>query len=179
MNTPAPTTSGTTADSSGGFPPFKTETFPSQFFWLTITFVFLFVVLWRYAGPRIQSTIAERLKLINEQLKAAEVDRRDAENVLATYQNTLVEARQRGRTLIEERRARSAAESEQAEAAANTEGQEALAKAEERLAALRAEARQHIARAAQDAVVDIVARLTGETVSTEDAAAAIRATQGQ
>ena len=25
----------------GGFPPFKTETFPSQIFWLVITFAFL------------------------------------------------------------------------------------------------------------------------------------------
>ena len=40
-----------------GFPPFKTETFPSQIFWLMITFAFLFVVLWRVAGPRIQGVL--------------------------------------------------------------------------------------------------------------------------
>ena len=57
--------------------------------------------------------------------------------------------------------------------------QDAIAKAEARLAALRAEATQHILRAAQDAAVDIVARLTGESVGMDEAAAAVCATQGQ
>jgi hypothetical protein len=51
------------------------------------------------------------------------------------------------------------------------------AEAEARLAKIRAEARSHIAQAAQDATVEIVSRLTGQRISAEDAAAAVRATQ--
>ncbi len=48
----------TTASTQGpqkpaGFPPFDTATFPSQIFWLVVSFAVLFVVLWRIAGPRI------------------------------------------------------------------------------------------------------------------------------
>ena len=46
--------------SEGGFPPFDTTTFPSQFFWLAISFAFLFTVLWRVAGPRINGAITNR-----------------------------------------------------------------------------------------------------------------------
>ena len=48
----AETTSEGTEANGGGFPPFKTETYPSQLFWLTVTFAFLFVVLWRVADIR-------------------------------------------------------------------------------------------------------------------------------
>ena len=41
----------------GGFPPFDTTTFPSQLFWLALTFGLMFVVLWRVAGPRSPRTI--------------------------------------------------------------------------------------------------------------------------
>ena len=60
MAEPAATTemTGVPAEhKAAGFPPFKTETFPSQIFWLVITFGFLFVVLWRLAGPRINAAI--------------------------------------------------------------------------------------------------------------------------
>jgi F-type H+-transporting ATPase subunit b len=179
MAATAPTTTETTeAPASGGFPPFKTQTYPSQLFWLTITFVFLFVVLWRFAGPRIKNSIAERRKLINSQIGDAEKDRRDAENALATYQNTIVEARQRARNLVEETRAKVVQEAERAEEAADTQAQEEISKAEARLAELRAAAKKEITRAAQDAAIEIVARLTGETVSADEAAAAVGAVQG-
>ena len=48
-----------------------------------------------------------------------------------------------------------------------------MAKAEQSIAATRAEARQHVASAAQNAAIAIVSRLTGETVSPEEAAAAV------
>jgi len=59
------------AQKNGGFPPFKTETFPSQLFWLAITFGFLFVVLWRVAGPRINAAITLRRNTISAAIEAA------------------------------------------------------------------------------------------------------------
>src|ERR1700752_5167914 len=80
---------------SGGFPPFKTETFPSQIFWLVITFAFLFVVLWRVAGPRINGVITSRRGTINADIAAAESARGDAESASAAYQTALAGARAR------------------------------------------------------------------------------------
>jgi F-type H+-transporting ATPase subunit b len=176
MQAAAPATTET-AQSPGnaGFPPFRTETYPSQIFWLTITFAFLFVVLWRYAGPRIHGVLTERRNSINRELAQAEQDRREAEQTWATYQNTLVEARQRTRVLIEDNRAHVRADAERAEKAADREADEALAKAEARLAELRAQSREHIRRAAEEAAQAMVARLIGETVSHEEAAAAVAA----
>ena len=102
----------------GGFPPFKSQTFPSQVFWLTVTFAFLFVVMWRFAGPRNQGAIAERRGRINAELAAAEQNRRGAEDALAAYEAPLIEARERARNAGESTRTKFAEEAENAKAAA-------------------------------------------------------------
>jgi F-type H+-transporting ATPase subunit b len=161
----------------GGFPPFDTTTYPSQIFWLAITFAILLAFLWRFVVPRIGGTLFERKQRIARELAQAEEDRREADQAWTTYQNTLIEARQRARTLIEENRSQVRANVERAEKAADTEADQALADAEARLARLRAEAREHIRRAAQDAAAGIVERLIGESVSPDEAAQAIAAVE--
>lgn len=172
---PTATTSGTAApQESGGFPPFAAETFPSQLFWLTITFVFLLVMMWRVAVPRIAGVITERRGKIGAEIAAAEASRKGAESAQTAYQAPLIEARERAREVTEETRAKFAKEVEQAKAQADTEGVALMKQAETRLAALQADARRHISDVAKEAVVDIVARLTGETISADEAATAVQ-----
>lgn len=161
-----------------GFPPFKTETFPGQIFWLVITFAFLFVVLWRVAGPRIAGTITTRRNQINGDLAKAQAHRGDAENASAAYQTALAGARSRAQKLAQDNRQAVQDEVARAKAVADAKAQDDIAKAEGRIAASRGAARAHVAKAAQDAAIQIVAHLTGETVSAEDAAAAVRAATG-
>ncbi len=178
MAEPAHTTSGTAADPHGGFPPFKTATFPGQVFWLVLTFAFLLLVMWRFVVPRIGGTLAERKSRIAAELARAEDDRKQAETAWSTYQSTLVEARQRARAVTEQNRAQVVAEAERSEAAADEAAQAEIAQAEAGLAQLREEAKGHIAAAARDAAVEIVARLTGEKVAPDEAARAVREAQG-
>jgi F-type H+-transporting ATPase subunit b len=163
---------------AAGFPPFKTETFPSQIFWLVITFAFLFVVLWRVAGPRIAGTITARRGRINDDIAKAQAHRGDAEAASAAYQTALAGARARAQSLAESNRKSILDDVAKAKTAADARATEDFAQAETRIAASRAEARGHVAKAAQDAAVQIVAHLTGETVSDADAAAAVRAATG-
>ncbi|HEY4943856.1 MAG TPA: hypothetical protein VII56_20675 [Rhizomicrobium sp.] len=173
------TTASTQVPAKGaGFPPFKTETFPSQLFWLAITFTFLFVVLWRVAGPRIAGVITQRRNRINGDLAEAQAHRGDAENAAAAYQTALAGARARAQKLAQDNRQAVQDDVARAKAVADAKAQDDIAKAEGRIAASRGEARGHVAKAAQDAAIQIVAHLTGETVSAEDAAAAVRAATG-
>jgi F-type H+-transporting ATPase subunit b len=173
---PAATTAEVGHEQSGGFPPFKTESYPSQVFWLVITFGFLFMVLWRIAGPRIQGVLAERRGKINDDLKTAEQHRKNAETASAAYQAPLVEARAKARTLAEEIRTQLNREADRAKSEANTVAAADTSKAQARIAEHQAQARRNIAAIAQGAVIDIVERLTGEKVSTDEASAAIRDT---
>jgi F-type H+-transporting ATPase subunit b len=175
----AATTAGTVQpETSGGFPPFKAETFPSQLFWLAITFGFLFVVLWRFAGPRIQSVIAERRGKINDDIRTAEQHRKDSEAAAAAYEAALAAARGRAHALADENRKRVSSEIDSAKGLADAEANKATVAAEARIAQLRNEAKVHIRNAARDAAVSIVSRLTGETVSNEVAAEAVKRVGG-
>lgn len=171
-------TEGTEAPKEGaGFPPFKTESFPSQIFWLVITMAFLFVVLWRFAGPRIKGTLSERRGLIQKEIEAAQESRRKAEAATVAYETPLFEARERARQINNQYREKAAADVKQAEAEADTQAEKVTAEAEARLAKIRAEAKTHIEGAAKDAAIEIVERLTGTRISEADAAAAVRAAQ--
>ena len=161
-----------------GFPPFKTQTFPSQIFWLAITFAFLFAVLWRVAGPRIKGVIASRRGQIDGDLTNAQKHRADAEGASAAYQAALASARTRAQALAAENRKRIAGDIEDAKQQADAAAQSDVAAAEARIAASRGEARAHIAKAAQEAAAAIVTRLTGESVSADEAANAVRAVTG-
>ena len=174
METPA-TTTGTQVPANGGFPPFKTETFPSQIFWLTVTFAFLFLVMWRVAVPRIGGTLDGRKAAREGDLATAEKHRKDAESASAAYEQALAAARGRAHGMAEDNRKRLLAEVEKAKAEADAQAQSELAKAEERIASAREQSRAHVTNAARDAAVAIVSRLTGDSVSPADAEAAIAA----
>ncbi len=165
----------TQSHEGAGFPPFKTETYPSQLFWLAICFVVLLVVIWRVAGPRIQSVIEARRGRIEGDIEAASMHKSEAEAALAAYEAALASARSRAHAEAEENRKRIEAEIENAKAGAEAEFRDAAAKAEAAIAASRAEAATHVAQAAQDAAAAIVARLIGESVPAEEAEAAVKA----
>jgi F-type H+-transporting ATPase subunit b len=172
MAEPATTTG--TEHKSGGFPPFEVSTYPSQIFWLTVTFVALLIVMWKVAVPKIGGVIGERKGRIQTELARAEESRKQAEYAAAAYQAPILEARERARAASEATRSQMANEFERAKASADTEAHRKTTEAQERIAALQRQARWHVSQAAEEAVVDIVNRLTGDTISRTEAAAAVR-----
>ena len=170
----ATTTATTEAPATGGFPPFDQTTFPSQLFWLAVTFAFLFVVMWRVAGPRIHGVIANRRNTINGDIQAAQKARGDAESAGAAYQTALAGARARAQALAEENRQTLNAEIAKAKARAEAEAAKTMAAADARIAATRDAARGAVAKAAEDAAIAIVARLTGDNVPGDEAANAVK-----
>ncbi len=157
----------------GGFPPFDTTTFPTQFFWLVVTFAFLFTVMWRLAGPKINAAITNRRGTINGAIAEASKARAEAEAAQAGYETALAGARSRGNALAEETRQKLNAEIARAKAEADSKAADAMAAAEARIAQTRETAKGHVKTAARDAAIAIVERLTGDKVSAEDATAAL------
>ena len=172
------TTQAPAKSQGAGFPPFKVETFPSQIFWLAVTFAFLFVVLWRIAGPRIAGTIATRRGRISDDLAAAQKNRTDAEAADTAYRAALAGARARAQSLADANRKVTNEGLERDRATAAVRAHDDVAQAEARIATAREAAKSHVTKAAEDAAIAIVAHLTGDHVSPDDAAAAVRAATG-
>jgi F-type H+-transporting ATPase subunit b len=165
------------SEAHSAFPPFAVDTYPSQLFWLAVTFAFLFVVMWVIVSPRIGAVMTARKNRIDGDLAAAAKNKTDAEAAAAAYTSTLDEAKARAHDLSEAARKEFSAEIEKAKAEANEKAKAASAEAEVRIDEMKTEAAGHIAKAAEEAAAAIVGKLIGDKVTAKEAAEAVKASR--
>lgn len=72
--------------------------------WGIIFFALLFAFLWKFALPRLGSTLDERAARIQGRLEEAESVRSEAEELRSQYQQRLSEAREEARSIVDEAR---------------------------------------------------------------------------
>ena len=119
----------------GGFPPFDTTTFPSQLFWLVVTFAFLFVVLWRVAGPRINARHHQPARRHQRRHRRGQQGPRPMPKPpRPTMRRRWPAARARANALAEETRQKLNAEIAKAKAEADAKAHDAMAAADARIA---------------------------------------------
>ena len=96
-----------TADKGGvAFPPFETWHFPSQLFWLAITFGGLFIVLSRFILPKLGGTIEKRGDTIASSLDEAAKLSDQAQEAQNALEIRLAEARSSARETANAARAK-------------------------------------------------------------------------
>lgn len=89
---------------SGVFPPFDPTYFPSQLFWLAISFIALYIALDRFILPKIKTTIEDRKDRIADDLDAAAQAKADAEAAGEAYEQALADARSKAHGIAGETR---------------------------------------------------------------------------
>ena len=157
-------------------PQLDPSVFPTQLFWLALTFIPLYLILWKSALPRVTSVREARRARIDADLEKAATVKSEAEAALADYEKTIAEAMAKAQATIRE--------SAQVFAAEATAQREALA---EKLATQTAEAERRIAEEKNRALGDIgdIAndltqaageRLLGGNIGADEAKAAVDAT---
>jgi F-type H+-transporting ATPase subunit b len=145
----------------GHFPPFQTETFASQLFWLAVTFVVLYLLISRLALPRLGGIIEARRSRIDGDIAEASRQRKAADAALAAYEQALADARNRAQAVASETRDRLNAEAEKTRQALEAKLNARIAEAERQIAASRAAAMANVQSIATEAAASIVQRLTG------------------
>lgn len=73
-------------------PQLDPTSWPSQLFWLVLTFVALYIVIWRVALPRIGEVLEARQRKLDDDLKKATALKEEAEAILADYEKLRAEA---------------------------------------------------------------------------------------
>lgn len=149
-------------------------TYSSQIFWLLLTFGLVFIVIGLNMVPKIQSTVDLRNAKIADDLaraKAAFARADEIEDDIRTREN---ENRAAAQSLVAEARAKAAAESEKQVAAADAKITAQIADAENAIAASAANALTEIEAVAAEAAQDVVARVSGGSVSRDDASQAVK-----
>jgi F-type H+-transporting ATPase subunit b len=158
------------AESSGGLPQLDFATWPSQLFWLALTFGVLY---WLMAGrflPAIGGAIEERRDRIADDLDQASEFKRQAEEAETAYNQALADAKAKAQSIAADTRAEVDAEIAEMQKETDEKLGQQLEKAEARITEMKAEATAKVEAAATDATRAIVEKLIDE-VPTNDAVA--------
>ena len=86
--------------SADGMPQFKTNTFPSQIFWLVITFSALYIFISLVILPRIRSNIRLRKNKISNNLERALALKNEMEKLAEEYNAKVEEATEKNNALL-------------------------------------------------------------------------------
>jgi len=147
----------------GEFPPFQTETFASQLFWLVIAFVLLYVLMSKIALPRVVSIIESRKKKIEDDLAEAGNLKTQSDETMAAYEKALVDARVRGQAIVNETRERQTLEAAVRRKGLEDELNRKIIESENTIAAAKQAAMSNVGTIAEEAARAIVERLIGRT----------------
>jgi F-type H+-transporting ATPase subunit b len=156
-------------------PQLDVTTFPTQVFWLVISFVVLYLLMSRLGLPRIRRIIDERRQRIAGDLERAAQMKSETETVIAAYEKSLAEARADAQRTLKETTERLNAEAaERLRAVAQKLATETTA-AEKRIAEAKSAALADVRSVAVDVARAATAKLTGIEVEAGRAAAAVDA----
>ena len=155
------------------FPPFNKETFASQLVWFAIFFIALYVLISRFAIPRLGGIIEARRGQVEGDLAAANKLKAQSDAALAAYEKSLADARARAQALAAETRDKLNAEAEKTRKALEGQLDVKLAEAEKTIAATKTAAMSNVRGIAVDTAATIVQQLIGTAPSASAVEAAV------
>lgn len=158
-------------------PQFDPTTFASQLFWLAVTFVLLYIIVSRYAIPRLGEVLEQRQKTMDDDLERARQLKAETEEAIATYEKALADARAKAHDVLRETQ-------DQISKAADTRNREVAAKlasqikqGEDRIAGARDQALAQVKEIAAGAAVAVAQKLAGLSIDDATAQAAVAASK--
>ena len=158
------------SDNGGGgtLPQLDVGTFPTQIFWLFVTFIVLYIAMAKVAIPRIEFVLEERHSRIAEDLDKAGKLKADADEVQANYEKALADARGSAQKLIAKTKDDASGKNAKAEAEADVAAAAQIKEAEARIDEARTEALANVKDVVSDVAGDAVAKLIGVKVTKTD-----------
>jgi F-type H+-transporting ATPase subunit b len=149
------------------------RTFPSQIFWLAVSFALLYWLLSRKALPRLADILETRQERIAADLDRAARARAEAEEALESYERLLAEAHGKAADQVRQAQERVGADISARQAALDAELATRLHDAERRIEEGRQAVMGQLSAVAAEAAQAAVQRLAGLRISLEEARAAV------
>jgi F-type H+-transporting ATPase subunit b len=151
------------------------QVYLSQFLWLAIALAFIFFVIARGMVPKIQATVDAREQRIARDLEAAQAARATADETEAAWRERMDSARAEAARLAQDAKATSAQSTEAKVKAAADQIKVKVESAQSGIRDALVSARAEIEAVAAEAAQEMVQRVSGLFVDTDDATAAVKA----
>lgn len=159
----------------GGLPQLDPHNFPTQIFWLALTFAILYFLMHSRALPAVGKVLEQRQARIAADLSTAQAAKADAETLLAKIEGAMTADRQAAHATIAEAVAVAEGKASVRNAEVNAAIAERLRQADARIQAAKDEAVANVRSAAADLARDVTLKLAGVGLSTDVAEAAVAA----
>jgi F-type H+-transporting ATPase subunit b len=154
-------------------PQLNPESFPSQLFWLAVTFFVLYVLMAWVGIPRLAAVIEARRRRREDDLARAAEMQAAAEAANQEFQRAMAEARAQAQAVLKETSDRLSAEAAERQRALAAALAEQLDEAERRIAATKQQALAEVRGIAVDVGRSVVEKLTGAAPNDARVAAAV------
>ena len=148
-------------ESKGGLPQLDISTWPTQLFWLVVTFIIAYILMSRLVTPKIGSVLENRTATITRDLDSAKAADAEAKATFDAYEKSLADAREAAATQAAAAMAEAKANAQAAEDELSKKLNRKVKTAETKLATMRAEAMENLEDIAADAAGQAVKQLAG------------------
>ena len=161
------------AAESGGMPQLNPEFWISQIFWLVLTFGILYVVLSKLILPKISTNLELRKSQIQENIEAADKQRKDSESKLKEYEDIVLKSKLEAKNIFQATREKALKDINSKREILENQINEEIKKAEKEIDNLKKTAPDKINKIAIDTSSEILKSLIGNEVNNSSSISAI------
>ena len=164
---------GVFGSESGGMPQLNPEFWFSQIFWLTITFGILYLVLSKIILPKISSNLELRKSQIQENIEAAEKQRKDSESKLKEYDEIISKSKIYAKNIFKDAREKALKDINFKRETLEKQIEQEIKKAEEEIQKLRKVAPEKIYKIAIETSSELLKKIIGAEVNNSSISAIV------
>ena len=161
------------AAESGGMPQLNPEFWISQIFWLTLTFGTLYIILSKLILPKISANLELRKSQIQENIEAAEKQRKESEIKLKEYYEIILKSRLKANDIFKDSREKVIKDINIKKEALDKQIDEEIKKVEKEINQLKETSPEKINKIAIEISSDILKKLIGADVNNSSISAIV------
>ena len=161
------------AAESGGMPQLNPEFWISQIFWLTLTFGILYIVLSKLILPKISANLELRKSQIQDNIEAAEKQRKDSESKLKEYGDIIFKSKSEAKNIFKDSREKVIKDINNKKETLENQINEEIKKAEQEIEVVKKSAPEKINKIAIEASSELVKKLIGAEINNSSISAIV------
>ena len=161
------------AAESGGMPQLNPEFWISQIFWLTLTFGILYIVLSKLILPKISANLELRKSQIQDNIEAAEKQRKDSESKLKEYDDIIFKSKLEAKNIFKDSREKVIKDINNKKETLENQINEEIKKAEKEIEVVKRSAPGKINKIAIEASSELVKKLIGAEINNSSISAIV------
>ena len=161
------------AAESGGMPQLNPEFWISQIFWLTLTFGILYIVLSKLILPKISANLELRKSQIQDNIEAAEKQRKESESKLKEYDDIIFKSKLEAKNIFKDSREKVIKDINNKKETLENQINEEIKKAEQEIEVVKKSAPEKINKIAIEASSELVKKLIGAEINNSSISAIV------